>query len=48
MSEVTIAKITITGICIAACIVSFYLGRLSTWIFDQTEDEVPQNEEGQE
>lgn len=40
-----VAKLIITGICLCACAVSFYLGRLSTWIFDQTEDE---NNEGQD
>lgn len=43
-----IAKVTITGICLVACAVSFILGRMSTWAFGQTEKETSQNEEGQE
>jgi hypothetical protein len=43
MTDPFLAKLTITGICLAACLVSFLLGRLSTWAFDQTEQE--KNEE---
>ena len=37
------AKLIIFALCISACAVSFILGRISTWIFDQTEGE--KNEE---
>lgn len=40
-----IAKLIIIGLSLCACVISFYLGRFSTWIFDHTEDE---NEEGQD
>jgi len=40
-----VAKLIITGLCLCACGVSFVLGRLSTWVFDQTDDE---NNEGQD
>lgn len=43
MSDPFLAKMTITGICLAACLVSFILGRLSTWAFDLSEEET--NEE---
>lgn len=42
------AKLIIFSLCILACAVSFILGRISTWMFDQTEEESLQNEEGQE
>jgi len=42
------AKLIITGLCLVACAISFLLGRMSTWAFGQTEEETPQNEEGQE
>lgn len=42
------AKLIIFGLCMSACAVSFFLGRLSIWAFDQTEENSSQNEEGQE
>lgn len=45
MTDLFIAKLTITGICLAACLVSFTLGRMSTWIFDQTEEEKNEEQE---
>jgi hypothetical protein len=44
MTDPTLAKIVITGIAVLACVIAFFMGRISTKMFADEESPEPETE----